>query len=70
MKPTEIKHNFVILEYLPWLENPRIITGFNSQEEAEAEVQRLNSKSLDSSFLVRQLRHTFDIGFSEHKTYF
>jgi hypothetical protein len=70
MKTVEIKHHFVVLEQLPWLENPRIITGFNSQEEAEAEVQRLNSKSLDSSFLVIQLGHTFDIGFMEHKTYF
>jgi hypothetical protein len=55
MKTIDIKHRFIVLEYLPWLESPRIIDGFNSQEEAQAEAQKLNSKSLDSSFCVRQL---------------
>ena len=61
MKTIEAKSHFAIIEHLPWLEFPRIIKGFNNQEEAEAEVQKLNSKSLDSSFSAAQLRYTFQM---------
>lgn len=61
MKTIEVKNCFVVLEYLPWLKSPRIVDGFNSQEEAATEAQKLNSKSLDSSFCVGYLGYTFEM---------
>ena len=52
---------FVVLEYLPWLKNPRVVDNFKSQEEAEMEAKRLNSKSLDSAFGVAQINMAFEM---------
>jgi hypothetical protein len=53
---------FAVLEYLPWLKTPRIIEYFEDLRKAEAEAQRLNSKSLDSNFSVASVKLVFESG--------
>lgn len=45
----DIEIKFAVLEYLPWLESPRVLFEFESLEEANKESLRLNSLIMSGS---------------------
>jgi len=57
-----MSNSFAVLEYLPWLKSPRVIQYFADLKEAEAEAQRLNSKSFGSNFTVANVKLIFESG--------
>jgi len=46
----EIKANYVVLEHLPWLKQPRIVMIFDNLEEASIEASKLNQCVFTQSF--------------------
>jgi hypothetical protein len=57
-----MNNSFAVLEHLPWLKSPRVIQYFSNLKEAEAEAQRLNSKSFGSNFTVANVELIFESG--------